>query len=233
VSVAPARATTLVTFDGTGYTDGKVQYSISGSTLTITLKNTATSPANDQPAPTDGLAGVLFRLPTGSLQAQAALIPSGNATVQANKCDNPSCAGATDVGGEVGSQAAPFAAAGAPAGVTTGSSGQIAAYGAQFGGTDLDSTSEMGLKKDALTQSSVTFALTIVGGTLLENNQISNWSVVFGTAWGEGTVRNLGALNQFDVNAVPEPSSLLLLGGGLTAAAAAMRRRRTRAAKAD
>ena len=110
------------------------------------------------------------------------------------------------------------------------SSGQIAAYGAQFGGTDLDSTSEMGLKKDALTQSSVTFALTIVGGTLLEN-QISNWSVVFGTAWGEGTVRNLGALNQFDVNAVPEPSSLLLLGGGLTAAAAAMRRRRTRAAR--
>ena len=133
----------------------------------------------------------------------------------------------------VGSLATPFAAAAAPAGATagTGSSGQIAGYGAQFGGTDLDSTSEMGLKKDALTQSSVTFALTIVGGTLLENNQISNWSVVFGTAWGESTVRNLGALNQFDVNAVPEPSSLLLLGGGLTAAAAAMRRRRTRAAK--
>jgi len=231
VSAAPARATTLVTFDGTGYQDGKVQYSISGSTLTITLKNTATAPANDQPAPTDGLAGVLFRLPIGSLQAQAALIPSGNPTVQASTCDNSSCAGATDVGGSL---AVPFAAAAAPAGVTagTGSSGQIASYGAQFGGTDLDSTSEMGLKKDALTQSSVTFALTIVGGTLLEN-QISNWSVVFGTAWGEGTVRNLGALNQFDVNAVPEPSSLLLLGGGLTAAAAAMRRRRTRAAKAD
>ena len=230
MSAAPARATTLVTFDGTGYQDGKVQYSISGSTLTITLKNTATAPANDQPAPTDGLAGVLFRLPIGSLQAQAALIPSGNAIVQANQCDTASCAGVTDVG----SQAAPFAAAAAPAGVTagTGSNGQIASYGAQFGGTDLDSTSEMGLKKDALTQSSVTFALTIVGGTLLEN-QISNWSVVFGTAWGEGTVRNLGALNQFDVNAVPEPSSLLLLGGGLTAAAAAMRRRRTRAAKAD
>jgi hypothetical protein len=210
VSAAPARATTLVTYDGTGYQDGKVQYSISGSTLTITLQNTAASATNDQLAPTDGLTGVQFRLPTGSLQAKAALIASGGAS---------------------GYQAVSFAAAGAPAGVNAGigSSGQMAGYGTQFGGTDLDSPNDLGLKKDPLIQSSVTFALTIVGGKLLDN-QISNWSVVFGTAWGEGTITGLGRLSQLDVNAVPEPSSLLLLGGGLTAAAAIIRRRRTRAA---
>ncbi len=252
MSAVPARATTLITFDGTGYQDGSVQYSISGSTLTITLTNTATYAANAQLTPSDGLTGVVFKLPTGiSLQANTAVIPSGSAIVQANKCDNASCAGVTDVGGEFGYQTAPFPTAGAPTGVNAGigSSGQIAGNGTQFGGTDLDSPAEMdginfglvgsnyanakpngGLKNDPLIQSSVTFTLTIVGGTLLES-QITNWSLVFGTAWGEGTVGGPGTGTPRDVGEVPEPSSLFLLGSGLTAAAAAIRRRRTRAAK--
>ncbi len=176
--------------------------SISGSTLTITLKNTATSAANEQPAPTDGLAGVLFRLPTGSLQAQAALIPSGNAIVQANKCDNASCAGATDVGGEVALQGGSICRRSGTrrsqrrAGLERSNAKPYwrSRFDDRFRRTDpLSAVRQraMGLKKDALTQSSVTFALTIVGGTLLEN-QITNWSVVFGTAWGEGTVGEPG-----------------------------------------
>ena len=251
-----ASATTMVTFDGNGYQDGSVEYSISGNTLTITLTNTATYADNAQIGSASALTGVIFTLPDGfTLDAQTAVVAPGSSIVQANKCSAgvEACDGATDVGGEFGYQTAPFAENGVPAGgynAGIGSAGQVVGNGTQFGGPDLDSPVQMnganfglvgnnygnakpngGLKNDPLIQSAVTFNLTIVGDAVLEESQITNWALVFGTSWGEGTITTGTITTGVLDTPVPEPSSLLLLGGGLTTLAAAIRRRQRRNAR--
>ena len=243
----PVFATTLVTFNGEGYRDGSVTYSISGSTLTITLANTAVYTSDKKVVPSDVLTGVIFTLPGGiSLTPQTATVAAGSTLVQTSTCKPAPCSSATtNVAGEFGYQTAPFAENGAPAGPNAGigSAGQVVGNGTQFpGGVDLDEPINMnglnfgivganyasslannGTQKEPLINNAVTFTLTIVGGTLLES-QITNWTLVFGTDW-----TTVGGDTPVPDTAVPEPSSLVLLGSGFTALAVAIRRRRRNA----
>jgi hypothetical protein len=246
VFASSASATTVITFDGAGYQDGSVTYSISGDQLTITLANTAVYESGDQLDPADALTGVIFALPEGvTLTAVSATVAPGSSIIQADQCDAASCAGVTNVGQEFGYQTAPFASSGVPSGpynAGIGSSGQIAGNGSQFpGGVNLDKPVQMdginfalvgenyavaepnaGLTKDPLISNAVTFILTI-NGSLLESD-ITNWALVFGTSWTEGVITT-GTTPVPDIT-TPEPSSLVLLGGGLTSLAAVLRRRR-------
>lgn len=237
-----AQADMLVTFSGSGYQVGTVAYSVIGSTLTITVTNTATY-GSDVLAPSGLLTGVIFTLPDGViLEADSAIIPAGS-LVQASTCDVGPCdATTTDVSGEFGYHDGTFS--GGPAGYNAGlgSAGQVAGDTELIGTTNLDDPEApdgfnfglVGLNyltapnvnnavlSEPLISNSVTFTLTITGGTLTES-QITNWALVFGTAWGEGTVP--GGPPVPDTTA-PEPSTLLLLGGGLTLLAARLRRSR-------
>jgi hypothetical protein len=238
---ASARADMLVTFTGTGYQVGEVSYSISGSTLTITLTNTAMY-GTDQLAPVGVLTGVIFTLPTGvTLDATAATITPGS-LVQASMCDVGPCdATTTDVSGEFGYTGS---LSGGPAGYNAGlgSSGQVVGDadlinpalnlddpdspdGINFGivGANFLSAPNLNPKMttEPLISDSVKFTLTITSGTLTED-QLTNWALVFGTAWGEGTIP--GGPPVFDRTA-PDPATLLLLGGGLVLAAARFRRK--------
>jgi hypothetical protein len=203
-------------------------FSISGSTLTITLRNEGDTSGTGQDVPGATLTGVFFDLLGGvTLTPISATIAPG-ALVQASKCNIGPCSGTTtNVGGEFVYRADAFPD-GADRGIS--SSGYIdAVIGmGNMGGPDLDTPGSPdginfgiiapisatnpifkpngGLKKEPLIQTEVVLALAISGGTL-DVDDISNVSFQYGTSLTEPNIPG----RRKPGDPVPEPATLLLL----------------------
>lgn len=206
-------------------------FQISGSTLTITLRNLGDNASTDVPGNT--LTGVLFDLPNSiSLTPVSATVAAG-AIVQGSSCSPGPCnASTTNVGGEFRyDTAAAFpAASGADRGIA--SAGYIGGDG-NFGGPNLDGPAAVngmnfgiigpgpfnpnggngngGLANKPLIQDRVVFQMTIAGGTLTAS-QISNVSFQYGTGFSlpriPGTPGGGGG-------SIPEPATVMMLAPAL------------------
>jgi hypothetical protein len=223
-----------VAVDGNGVTlSASALFDITGSTLTITLRNLGDNGLKDVPGNT--LTGVLFNLPDGiTLTPVSALIAAGD-LLQTNKCTiGPCSATTTNVGGEFRYDTATLpSGSGADRGIS--SSGYIGGNG-NFNGPNLDAppsgavnginfgivgpgslVSNGGLQNVPLISEEVVFQMTISGGTLATTD-IANVSFQYGTDYSEP--RYSGSTT---TTSVPEPATLALVGAGL---AVALRRRR-------
>jgi hypothetical protein len=239
-----------VLFTGTGTNGGvtlnaSAEFVISGSTLTVTLRNTGDSTGTsgtDSPAQT--LSGVFFDLPTGITVTPVSAI-SPLAIVQASSCTDGPCGGTNvNVGGEFIYATGNYTSGGHLGDHGISSSGYISGDTGNFNGPNLDdpdapnginfgiiaditSSNKFkpngGLSGRPLIEDTVVFTMTIAGGTLT-TSQISNVSFQYGTGFGEphfgGTSGGGGTLG----GGVPEPAMLLLVAPAFFMAA---RRRRS------
>ena len=243
--------TVLFSGSGTGSNgitlNAEALFSISGSTLTVTLRNTGDTSGTNKDLSANTLTGVFFDLPDGiTLTATSATIAPGDLW-QANKCDVGPCnATTTNVGGEFVYDTGTWAGhTGATSGIA--SSGYIdAAVGmGNFGGPNLDDPSAPdginfgiiapvtvtnpfkgngnNMTNNPLIEGEVVFTLAITGGTLLES-QISNVSFQYGTSLTEPHFNGPPVIIEPPLN-IPEPATLLLFAPAL--ALAVRRRART------
>jgi hypothetical protein len=195
-------------------------FSISGTTLTVTLLNT--SPINGLEAPTNTLTGLSFLIngATPALTPTSAISP--NVIVNSANCNVNPCSGTNvNVGGEWGYQQS-FGgkeAIGSAGYITTGLAGNLG----NFNGLDLQSPASLdgiefgilsanhgalngGLTGQALIQDTVVLTLTIPAG--ITEAQIGSVSFLYGTA-PDATIPGTPG------TPVPEPATLALLGGAL------------------
>jgi hypothetical protein len=207
-------------------------FTISGSTLTIVLTNTAgVNSAQDVPGST--LTGLFFDL-TGSpsLTPVSALLTSGSTIFQASSCDVANCVGETNVGGEFG-----YASGAMGGGVTQqegiASAGYLPGAGnPNFNGNNLDDPGSLdginfgivstnystanangGLESEPVIRNSVTFTLTGVAN----GASISNVAFQYGTATSEARIPGTACTDcgTRPPSAVPEPATLGLLSVAL------------------
>jgi len=238
---APA-AHAAVTFVGTGTTavDGhtlaaSATFTVSGSTLTVTLTNTDTfSGLFSNPT---GLTGIFWDFSTSqTLATTSATVTAGSilGTCYLNNAVNTACATATNVGGEFAFQKGGYNG-GSPAGIGgygIASSGYLAGA-ANFKGTNLDDPvaldgpnfSLVGKNSTGLTpanpsiRDTVTFTLSGISGfasNAAAEAAISNIRFQYGTSFNETRISGckVGATNctSTQTNRVPEPSSIALAG---------------------
>ena len=248
---APSNAFAVpMLFTGSGTNGGvtlnaSALFSVSGTTLTVTLRNTGDSTGTSTTdVPANQLTGVFFDLPTGITLAPTTATISANTIVQASTCNpGPCTAATTNVGGEFIYGTGNFSGHNGNSGIS--SSGYISGSSGNFGTTNLDDPSAPnginfaiiaprtaanpfnpngGLSSEPLIDGAVVFTMAISGGTLLES-QISNVSFQYGTSLYEPHFNGGGAGGGGGAGqSVPEPWTLLLAGPGLMLAARRLRR---------
>jgi hypothetical protein len=247
-----ARANTA-DYSGTlGNLSADATFDFTGTTLTITLTNTA-DPSTVL-TPSDILSGLFFTL-TGDPTATpvSATIVSGDITQSAN-CTTP-CATATNVGGEWSyADAGLAAAAGTNEGISASGYLPVNADSGNFNGSNLQDPTALdglqfgivptgfvagqgngGVDNQALIVDHVTFVLTLP--TALDVDNLSNVYFTYGTlpeALFGGCADVTGAnCEPVEVGFVPEPATLALLGSGLGVLSVRLRKRKKNGAKAN
>jgi hypothetical protein len=196
-------------------------FTISGNTLTISLKNT--SPAAGLEAPTNTLTGLSFLLNGLDPVLSPVSAISPNAIVNSGACNANPCTGTNvNVGGEWGYQQnfGGKEGVGSAGYITTGNPGNLG----NFNGQNLQDPTSLdgvqfgiisathgpfngGLASEALIDDTVILTLTGVSG--FTEAQIGSVSFLYGTA-PDATVPGTPA-----PPAVPEPATLALLGAAL------------------
>jgi hypothetical protein len=229
-----AHATVIFTDNSTvggNAVTGSAAFTISGTTLTLTLKNT--SPAAGLEAPTNTLTGLSFLLNglAPALTPVSAISP--NAIVNSADCNANPCTGTNvNVGGEWGYQTG-FGgkeAVGSAGYITTGLTGDLG----NFNGVNLQSPVSLdgiefgiisathgpfngGLSNQALIDDTVVLTLTIPSG--ITESQIGSVSFLYGTA-PDATIPGTPG------TPVPEPATMALLGSALLGFGVVQRRQR-------
>jgi len=222
ISQPAAQATVIFTDNaivGGNTVTGSAAFTISGTTLTLTLTNT--SPGNLLEAPTNTLTGLSFLINglTPALTPVSAISP--NAIVNPANCDANPCGGTNvNVGGEWGYQSS-FGgkeAVGSAGYITSGLSGNLG----NFNGLNLQNPVSLdgvefgilsaahgalngGLTTQALVDDRVVLTLTVPVGTT--EAQIGSVSFLYGTA-PDATIPGTPP-------SIPWPGTLVLLGMGL------------------
>lgn len=250
--VPEAAATVLINGSGSGLS-ASASFTISGTTLTILLTNTDTTPRRAEWAPSEVLTGLFFNLGTAS-DAFTPVSATGS-IAQPSQCLTGPCDNTTNVGGEwsyaFGGVVDPDVV-GANRGIS--SAGYLNANTSQgnFRGTDLDSppainginfgiapktftegSGNSGLDRNPLVQGSATFVLDIPQG--LTEAMISNVYFTYGTDLNKPsfttTTTNGSAVanaNGGGMGSVPEPSLLALAVAGVALASYRLGRNRSR-----
>jgi hypothetical protein len=197
-------------------------FSLSGSTLTVTLTNTNTA---DVLVPNDILTGVFFSAGTATLTPVSATVPGGSAIAYC-----AACAGVTNVGGE-------WAYAAGLAGSLTLSGGGdrgISSVGlglfgnANFGGANLAGPDAVDGDQFGILSAGDNLA-TGNAGVTNSGGQIKNAVVFVLTVVGsltEGQIGNVFFQYGSVLNVVPLPPALVLFGTALVGMTVLGRRRR-------
>ena len=240
------RADLVLEASGTG-ADGimlsaSATFSISGNTLTITLKNEGDGSETDGDKSANTLTGLFFDLPDGiTLTPDSATAPK---LLQADQCDAAGPTGCdstnVNVGGEFVYATGSWSGHDGNYGISSSGYIDAEAGGGNFNGDNLDKpdspdginfgivapTSEgylfkpsgKNMSQNPLIDGQVVFELTISGG-MLDYDDISNVSFQYGTDITEPKLRIPPNVS------VPEPSLLLLFGAGATLGVARKRQR--------
>jgi hypothetical protein len=232
----PSAEATVVFTGSQGGLSAQASFSISGTTLTVLLTNTDTSPSGSEWVPTEVLTGLFFNLGSGEFTPVSATIDSGK-IVQKNNCNDgaPSC-NTTDVGSE-------WSYAYGGVGFLSGENQGIASAGylndntsdGNFGPGNLDGPEAIngmefgivpaefvagsgngGMDGEAFIAGTVKYVLTIPTG--LSESEISNVYFTYGTSPGGGLPGTPGTGTTTTSTSVPEPASLALLGMGVALA---------------
>lgn len=221
---APALATPIVyTFAGSSSADGRPQdgtatFNIVGSTLTITLENTAGGNAPWLGGISAAIVGVTFTTTGGGVVT---------ALTGASSPRGENCYGLSD-----GTSCTDISLAGAPAkyGWVWGNNGWDSALGlfAGHGGKPYAIINDDVQASDGLRASSnhnpllltTDFTLTLNGPV----TGITSAHMYFGTA-GEFQTGTCTTCGRTEISAVPEPATLMLLGSGIAGLVARRRRR--------
>lgn len=236
-----AQANVIFTVSGStagNNVSASADFAISGTNLTITLKNT--SPANSQEAPGSTLTGLNFLLNGNAPTLNPLSATSPNAIFNAAACDANACSGMNvNIGGEFGYEnAGGVEAIGGAGYITTGLTGDLG----NFGGVNLENPVSLdginfgiisathgglnggngGLATVALVDDTAVFELNNLPSGLTEAD-IGSVNFLYGTApdavLGGSCTTNCGSTPPGGGGGapppVPEPATALLFGLGI------------------